>query len=297
MAKDLYSILGVDKSASADDIKKAFRKLAVKYHPDKNPGNKQAEEKFKEANEAYEVLSDADKRKKYDKYGADWNKVDESRAGQYRSGTSGGQHFEGDPSEFFGAGDYSDMFEQFFRQGGAARNSKGQDAQASLEISMEEAFHGTSKVFNVNNENIRIHLKPGAYHGLTIKLSGKGRPGRNGGKPGDLYITIHIAPSAYDRDGDNIKHTITVDMFTAILGGEEEINTISGKLKIKIPAETQTGKILRIKGKGMPRYDQPGKFGDLLITIQVLLPEKLTAEQKDLLLKLQASLKKKQSYA
>jgi curved DNA-binding protein len=301
MAKDFYSILGVAKTASDDEIKKAFRKLAVKLHPDKNPGDKQAEEKFKDVNEAYEVLSDPEKRKKYDKYGENWNKVDESKGGAYQG--SGGQYsYQGDPADMFGQGsDYENIFESFFQQaGGGRRNNKrkGQDVQAQLSISLEEAYNGGPRVFEWNNEKIRIQLKPGAYDGLTIKLSGKGSAGRNGGQPGDLYITINVLPhGSLERDGDNLRHTVNIDLFTAVLGGEKEITSLSGTLKIKIPAGTQNGKVLRLKGKGMPVYDKANQFGDLLLNINVQIPEKLTEEQKELFRKLQDSFTKKQSYA
>ena len=311
MARDFYSILGVGKTASADEIKKAFRKLAVKLHPDKNPGNKEAEEKFKEANEAYEVLSDPEKRKKYDRFGENWNRMDEAKGGSpYQQSSPGGQTFsyEGDPSEFFGqGGDYSDIFESFFQKSGASsrgsgRKSKtrfqGQDLHAEMSISLEEAFHGGAKIFEWNNEKIRIQLKPGIYNGLTIKLAGKGSAGLNGGKAGDLYITINVLPhSLYEREGDNIRQIIPIDLFTAVLGGEKEVTSLAGVLKIKIPPGTQNGKILRIKGKGMPVYARPGHSGDLLLEIRVQIPEKLSEEQKELFRQLQSSFTKKQNYA
>jgi curved DNA-binding protein len=315
MAKDYYSILGVTKNATDAEIKKAFRKLAVKLHPDKNQGDKTAEEKFKEVNEAYEVLSDPEKRKKYDRYGENWNKVDESQhAGggrHYQQTSPGGEqtfHYEGDPSEFFGqGGDYSDMFESFFRQSGAPGGKQrgntrfgGQDVHAEMPITLEEAFHGGAKVFEWNNEKIRIQLKPGAYNGLKIKLAGKGSAGINSGKAGDLYITINVLPHPlYERDGDNIKQTVPIDLFTAVLGDEKEVTSLSGTLKIKIPQGSQNGKILRLKGKGMPVYNKPGQFGDLLLNIQVQIPDKLTGEQKELFRKLQLSFanNKKQNYA
>jgi curved DNA-binding protein len=308
MAKDFYSILGIAKTATDDEIKKAFRKLAVKLHPDKNPGNKQAEEKFKEANEAYEVLSDPEKRKKYDRYGENWNRMDESRGGAYQGSAPGGgqgHYYQGDPSDMFGqGGDYENIFENFFRQAGGATGSgrngtrKGQDVQAQLSITLEEAFNGGPRVFEWNNQKIRIQLKPGAYDGLTIKLAGKGSAGRGGSQPGDLYITINVLPHhSYERDGDNIRQTVNIDMFTAVLGGEKEITTLTGALKIKIPAGTQNGKVLRLKGKGMPVYNKAGQSGDLLLNINIEVPDKLTEEQKELFRKLQETFTKKQNYA
>lgn len=309
MARDYYSILGVSKTATENELKKSFRKLAVKYHPDKNPGDKKAEEKFKEINEAYEVLSDPEKRKKYDRFGENWNKVDESQfaGGQARPGGPGGQryqYYEGDASDLFGEGaDYSDLFSSFFKGNAGSRSSRGarsrgQDIHGELAITLDEAFQGTAKVFEVSKEKIRIQLKPGAYDGLTLRLSGKGTAGSKGGARGDLYLRIRVLPHGqYERDGDHIKQVVPVDIFTATLGGDREINTLAGKIRIKIPEGSQPGKMLRLKGKGMPVYNVPGQFGDLLLEIQVLVPEKLTEEQKELFRQLQASFNKKGTYA
>jgi curved DNA-binding protein len=301
VAKDYYSILGVNKKATDEEMKKAFRKLAVKYHPDKNPGNKEAEEKFKELNEAYEVLSDGEKRKKYDKYGANWNQFNGAQGQQYQGASPGGgqsYRFDGDSDEFYGqSGDFSDIFGDFFNRSGeggsrrgGGRKHKGQDYHSEMSIGMDEAYQGTVRLITLNEQKIRITLKPGAYSGLTIKLAGKGAPGINGGPAGDLLITIQVLPhTMYKRDGDDIRQTVPVDLFTAVLGGEKEVNTLAGVLKIKIPAGTQNGKLLRIRGKGMPVYNKPGQTGDLLVEIQVLIPEKLTAEQQELFRQLQSS--------
>ncbi|HTD94697.1 MAG TPA: J domain-containing protein [Chitinophagaceae bacterium] len=303
MARDYYSILGITKSANAAEIKKAYRKLAVKLHPDKNPNDKKAEERFKEVNEAYEVLSDPENRKKYDLYGENWNRVNEAQQGSQAGGkrsSAGGQsfQFEGDASDFFGQGsDYSDIFGDFFRQagGGQGRRSngkyRGQDLQSELSITLEEAYSGASKTFELNGQKIRIQLKPGAYTGLTIKLAGKGQPGANGGPPGDLFITINVLPhSLYQREGDSLRQKLNIDLFTAVLGNEKEVTLLTGgALKIRIPAGTQPGRILRIKGKGMPLYQNPSSFGDLLLEIVVEIPEKLTAQQEELFRKLKDS--------
>lgn len=297
MAKDYYSLLGIGKQATDEDIKKAFRKLAVKYHPDKNPGNKEAEEKFKELNEAYEVLGDPEKRKKYDLYGANWNQFNGAQQGQHHY-QGGGEHYryEGDPGDFFGGGDFTDLFGEFFnRPGGSGRRGgsrkhKGQDYQSEMSITLEEAFHGTARVITLHEQKIRIKLKPGAYEGLTIRLAGKGAPGRNGGAAGDLFIAIHVLPHAvYKRESDHLRMVLAVDLFTAVLGGEREVNTLAGQLKVKIPAGTQPGKVLRIRGKGMPVYNKPGETGDLLIELSISIPEYLTAEQQQLFRQLQST--------
>lgn len=300
MTRDFYVILGVSRDATEADIKKAYRKLAVKYHPDKNPNNKEAENKFKEINEAYEVLSDADKRKKYDQYGENWNRVNEQGpppggGRQYQYDTGGGSfEFEGDPNNifesFFGGGGF----------GGGRKNGKmkGGDFKSETTITLEEAFSGTARLLQLDNQKLRIKLKPGTYDGLVIKLGGKGGPGRNGGPAGDLYITIHVLPHAiYKREGDNLVQQLTVDLFTAILGGKQEVNTLTGKINITIPAGTQNGKLLRIKGKGMPVYDSANQHGDLLLEIQVNIPEQLTEQQKELFKQLQTTFDPSKTFA
>jgi curved DNA-binding protein len=302
VAKDYYSILGITKSATEEEIKKAFRKMAVKYHPDKNPGSKEAEEKFKEVNEANEVLGDPEKRKKYDRYGANWNQFNgagQQGAHQYQPGSGGQSYYEGDSDDFYGQGrDFSDLFGDFFAGGQSAGGSrskkarKGQDYRSEMTIGLEEAFTGTSRIITLNEQKIRITLKPGSHEGLIIRLAGKGAPGANGAAAGDLYITIHVLPHAlYKREGDHIRQTVPVDLFTAVLGGGQEVNSMAGQLKIKIPAGTQNGKLLRIKGKGMPVYDKPDQAGDLLLEIQVLIPEKLTEEQQELFRRLKDTFK------
>jgi len=310
--KDYYQVLGVDKKATQDEIKKAYRKLAVKYHPDKNPGNKQAEERFKEINEANEVLGDAEKRKKYDQMGANWRQYEQTQQGGYgNQGYGGGgqqqYYHQGNAEEAFGEGGFSDFFNTFFggaggtggqdpfsrfnRQGRGAY--KGQDYQAEVSISLEEAYHGTTRLLQLESQQLRLKLKAGIADGKVLRLPGKGAAGMNGGGNGDLYITVHVAEDQrYKREGDNLLAEETVDVFTAVLGGKKEVETLSGKLNVTIPSGTQNGMALRLKGKGMPVYGESGKFGDLLVTIHISIPTHLTEEQKQMFEKLKTSFEK-----
>lgn len=313
--KDYYDILGVDKEASAKEIKKAYRKLAAKYHPDKNPGDKKAEQKFKEINEANEVLSNPDKRKKYDTLGANWNAYqqdggfDWSQFGQGNSFGQGGRQtfvFEGDPSDFFsgqGGSGFSSFFEAFFGNhfGGEDpftrfqqqsrrknRSVSGRDLQAEMKISLKEAYQGSSRTFTLNGQNLRIQIKQGAYDGQKLRLKGKGEPGPHGSAAGDLYLVLRMEPHAdYHRSDNDLYYVKKLDLYTAILGGKTEIPTLSGSLKMNIPAGTDSGKTLRLKGKGMPKYGKPNQYGDLLVKIVVELPKHLNAKEKELFEQLQ----------
>lgn len=297
--KDYYKILGVDKKASADEIKKAFRKLAVKYHPDKNPGDKQAEEKFKEISEANEVLSDVEKRKKYDEFVESWSQYQGRGQGSegfdwtkwQERGNTRSQEFTYEDENF---GDFSSFFETLFGFNRKARGpAKGQDYSAELEISLEEAFTGTERILEVDNEKLRIKLKPGTSDGQVIKVKGKAAQGRNGGPRGDIYMKIHIPEHPhYKRNGDDLHCNAPVDLYTMVLGGKALIDTLKGPVRIDIPEGTENGKVLRIKGMGMPKYDQPGQFGDLYAKISVIIPKKLTPEEKELFREL-SSLKEK----
>ena len=294
--KDYYKILGIDKKASQDEVKKAYRTLAVKYHPDKNPGNKEAEEKFKLANEANEVLGNPEKRKKYDELGENWQQYEQSanqRGGNPFGETWGGQqYYEGDPSDF------SDFFEQFFggRTSGTGRsqsrssNFKGGDYETEMEITLEEAYQGTSRIIQLENEKLKITTKPGAYTDQVLRIKGKGAKGSSEKHRGDLYVRINVKPHLqFVRKGDNLYSNQTIDLYTALLGGEIIVTTLSGQVKVKIAEGTQNGKTVRLKGKGMPIYETANLFGDLYVQLQVKIPEKLTDKQKELFQQIKAA--------
>ena len=300
--KDYYKILGVDKKASQDEIKKAYRKLAVKYHPDKNPGDEAAEEKFKEINEANEVLGDPEKRQKYDELGENWQHFQQGGGqgsgfdwSQWQQQPGGGRYYyEGGASDFGDEG-FSDFFENIFGgmggRGGQRRRAqgKGQDYEANMEITLEEAYHGTSRILQLQNQKIRINTKPGTQDGQKLRIKGKGAPGFNGGPAGDLFINVSVLPhSLYQRKGNDLIQKINVDLFTAVLGGKTEINTFSGPVKVTIPQGTQNDKTLRIKGKGMPLYGKKDQFGSMLVKININIPSNLSEEQKELFEKLRA---------
>lgn len=307
---DYYKILGVDKNATQDDIKKAFRKLARKYHPDLNPNDPTAKDKFQEINEANEVLSDPEKRKKYDEYGENWKHADEFEAQKkaYQQSNRRGSHWyssednfhDSDFSQFSGefhngnASGFSDFFEELFGGAGKTHRSgtgfKGQDYNAELQLSLREAAQTHKQILNVNGKNVRITVPAGVANGQVIKLKGYGAPGYNGGPAGDLYITFVIAEdNTFKRKGDDLYVTVPVNIYTAILGGEEMIDTLNGKVKLKIRPETQNGTKVRLKGKGFPKYKQEGQFGDLIITYSIQIPTGLTEKQKELFRELQKS--------
>lgn len=304
--RDYYKILGVDKKASQEEIKKAFRKLAVQYHPDKNPGDKKAEEQFKLVNEANEVLGDPEKRKKYDELGENWNRFGQSGPqpgqgwGGFGGNQQGGYYYEGDLNDLFegGGSGFSDFFEAFFGRGAKGGRSgrrgreqthfKGQDYEAEMEITLEEAFHGTSRIIQVHNEKLRITVKPGAYDGQLLRIKGKGAHGSTEQYRGDLYVRIRQKPhSLFHRKGDDLYAEHTIDLYTAVLGGDTVVKTLTGTVKVKIPPGTQNGKTIRIKGKGMPVYGKPDSLGDLYLHLGISIPQTLTKEEKKLFEELQ----------
>jgi len=277
--KDYYNILGVTKSATKAEIKKAYRNLAKKYHPDKTNGNSELEEKFKEVSEAYEVLSNDENRKKYDELGANWKNQQQGGTGgfdysQYYTNTGGQgghQSFEGDPemfSEFF-----NNIFGGGYSSSGERRQTarKGQNYMAEMDMTLTEAYHGGTRIINVNGKKLRIKTKPGTRDKQKIKLTGKGSPGINGGLSGDLFITINIPPdSKFKRKGNNLYINLPLDIYTAILGGKVEIPTLNGNVHMTIPKGTQGGKTLRLKNKGMPIYGSSTQNGDLYVKTNII---------------------------
>jgi curved DNA-binding protein len=287
---DYYKILGVEKNVSQDDIKKAYRKLARKHHPDLNPNNKDAHKIFQQINEANEVLSDPEKRKKYDSFGQDWKHADQfEKAGQSNRPDfeqSNNRDFTGD----FDEEGFSDFFESLFgtgRKRGADIKFRGQDYQAELQVNLKDAFMTHQQTLKLDGKNVRITIPAGIENGQKIKLKGYGGPGMNGGPNGDLYISFSILnDTPFKRDGNDLYLTVEISLYTAILGGEVIIETLDGKVKLKISPETQNGNKIRLKGKGFPIYKNEDQKGDLFITFLVKLPSNLTQKQKDLFLEL-----------
>lgn len=300
--KDYYKVLGVNKNATQDEIKKAFRKLAVKYHPDKNKGNKEAEEKFKEINEANEVLSDLEKRKKYDELGENWKYYQQSGGAQdfdwsrYANQDKGQSYYtyEGDLNDTFGGSGFSDFFETLFGQGfrssqtkgrrGARKATlKGEDFNAEMSITLEDAYKGAEKIFDLNGQSIKLKIKPGINDGQILKLSGKGGAGLNGGPPGDLFLKILILKDPiYERKGDDLYTDLRVNFYTAVLGGKAPLKTFKGIINVNIPKESQNGKVLRLQGMGMPKYGRANEYGDLYAKLNIEIPTNLSTKELNL---------------
>jgi len=282
---DYYKILGIEKNSTQEKIKKAYRKLARKYHPDLNPNDKEAEKKFKEINEANEVLSNTENRKKYDKYGKDWKHADElDKAQQQRQQSSGG--FHGQSTGSFSESDYSDFFESMFGGGSKrGRNVKfrGQDFHAALHLDLKDVYQTHKRTLTVNGKNIRLTIPAGIKNGQIIRIKGHGGKGLNGGPKGDLTIKFSITNhTKFKRDKDNLYATVDIDFYKAILGGEVTIDTFDSKVKLKVKPGTQNGTKVKLSGKGFPVYKKKGEFGDLYITYNVKLPTKLSDKEKEL---------------
>jgi curved DNA-binding protein len=292
---DYYKLLGVDKTATTKDIKSAYRKLARKYHPDLNPHDKDAKKKFQQINEANEVLSDPEKRKKYDQFGKDWQHSDQfENQGQYRHQSSGNEQRRETRTQ--SGEDFSDFFESLFGGGasgyGRTRQAKfrGEDFNAELQLDLEEAFTTHKRTLNVNGAKIRITIPAGIENGQTIKIAGHGGKGINSGPDGDLYITFSISNNShFKRLGDDLYTTVDLDLYKAVLGGEITVDTFNGKVKLKVSPETQNGSKIKLKGKGFPVYKNEGVYGDLYITYSIKIPSNLTEKQRELFRQLSQS--------
>ena len=302
--KDYYKELGVAKTATAAEIKKAYRTLANKYHPDKTKGDKAAEEKFKDINEANEVLSDPVKRKKYDQFGADWKHYEEAGAqpggfdwSKYAAG-GGGQTYRTtmNESDFMSADESAgDLFEMLFGQrsgqhrGRRSVVTKGEDLETETTLSLEEAYHGTMRLIHLNDQTIKVTIKPGVADQQTLRIPGKGGRGSGGGPNGDLYLNVRIAPHPeFLRKGNDLHCSLPVELYTAVLGGKTRIKTLKGQVTVTILKGTPNGKELRLQGLGMPVYGKKNEFGNLLVKVDILLPEQLSEEEIELFRKLAA---------
>ncbi len=293
---DYYKILGIERSATQDDVKKAYKKLARKYHPDLNPNDPDAHRKFQEINEAHEVLGDPEKRKKYDQYGENWKHADEFEAQrqQYRSYQDGQEGYTYWTESSDGSG-FSDFFEQLFGGMGGKKSQRsryvfrGEDYTTELQVSLADAAKTHKQIITVNGKNLRITIPAGIANGQTIKLKGQGGPGVNNGPAGDLYITFVIPEDArFKRAGDDLYVTVPLDLYKAILGGEQIVDTLDGKVKLQIKPGTQNNTKVRLKGKGFPVYKEEGKFGDLIVTYSIDIPTNLTDKQKELFREIQS---------
>lgn len=294
--KDYYQILGVPRTATQDEIKKAYRKLARQHHPDNNPGDKQAEARFKDLNEANEVLSDPEKRQKYDRLGAQWQQYE--RMGGQPGGFDWGQWTAGpsvDFNDLFGGSSssgFSDFFTQIFGNMGAANQprraahrgpTRGRDVDHAVDIGLRDAYSGVTLTLQKDGQKLEVKVPPGVKTGSRVRVAGQGGVSRSGGEAGDLYLVINVVPDpVFERDGDDLKTTVTIDLYTAVLGGEITVPTLTGNVKMKIPPETQPGRVFRLREQGMPRLRNPQQHGDLLVKVQVVLPTQLTGTEKAL---------------
>jgi curved DNA-binding protein len=278
--KDYYKILGLARKASEREIKQAYRKLARQYHPDVNPGDKTAEEKFKQINEAYEVLSDKEKRKKYDKYGDQWQYADQFEQAQ-RQQTPGWDFGGGGTRVYYTEGDFGSLFDDILGGIGFGRGQtrprRGQDLEYPVEVTLEEAYRGTTRTLSfADGKRLEVKVPAGVRTGSRVKLAGKGANG------GDLYLKVTVRPHpTFERRGDDLYVGVPVPLVTAILGGEVQVPTLKGKVALKIPPETQNGRTFRLAGQGMPHLGNKSR-GDLLAKVRVVLPTKLSAKEKEL---------------
>ena len=302
--KDYYKILGVDKKASEKDIKRAFRRLAREHHPDVNPGDARAEERFKEINEAHEVLSDPEKRRKYDQLGADWHRWQQRGGGpgdfdwgRWTSGGPGVHVRYGAPEDLqdlFGSDSpFSDFFSQIFGGMGARpgaggyqrqiRPQRGQNFEQPVEITLLEAYNGTTRILQKDDQRLEVKIPAGAKTGTRVRMSGHGGQGVGGAQAGDLFLRVRVVPDPrFERKESDLHATIPVDLYTMVLGGEVRVPTMTREVVLTIPAGTQSGRTFRLRGKGMPRLRQPDQHGDIYAKVEVRLPTRLTPEQQEL---------------
>jgi len=299
--KDYYKILGVSKSATEKEIKSAYRKLAQKYHPDRNPGNQKAEDKFKEINEAHEVLGDPQKRAKYDQLGssyAQWERAGRPGGGfdfgQWTSGRSGGTRVEyRDLNDLFGGGGFSDFFTSLFGGGfgepatrTSTRRVRGEDMEQPVEVSLEEAYHGTERTLIKGERRLTVKIPPGARTGTKVRVAGEGSLGQISG---DLFLVVNVRPHArFRREGDDLHVDMPIELYTALLGGEVRVPTLIGDVVLTIPPETQSGRTFRLAGKGMPKLRQPNEHGDLYAHAVIRIPTQLTDAERKLITQLAA---------
>jgi len=294
MAKDYYKTLGVSRSATEKEIKQAYRKLAKKYHPDTNPDTPNAEARFKEINEAYEVLSDKEKRATYDQFGT---------VNPQQQSPWGANPAQGSPFTYTTNGDFGDIFGSLFgRRGergganvgspfsGAGRSAKGQDIEQKVTITLQEAYAGAIRLITKGDRTVRVNIPAGAKNGTKVRLSGEGEAGMSGGLSGDLYLVVDVEPdSRFEREGDDLTVEVKVDLFTALLGGEVEVPTLGRPIKLKVPAGTQSGRRFRLTGKGMPVVNQAEKHGDLFARVLITVPEHLNDAQREMVEQLKAT--------
>lgn len=314
--KDYYKVLGVEKGSTEKEIKSAFRRLAREHHPDVNPGDPQAEARFKEINEAYEVLGDPEKRAKYDRLGADWQRWQQSggRPGDFDwsqwTAPGGGRAnvrytTPEDLEDLLGSGGiFSDFFTSIFgglgtgtrRSSGfggfegfeyQSRPQRGQDLEHEVEISLKEAYHGTTRLLSKDGRRLEVKIPRGAKTGTRVRMRGEGGTGTSSGQAGDLYLRVKVAPDPrFERKGDRLNVAVPTDLYTAVLGGEVHVPTLTGDVKLKIPAGSQNGRVFRLRGKGMPKLRKPSEYGDLYARLDVRLPTNLTVKQRELFEKL-----------
>jgi DnaJ-class molecular chaperone len=302
--RDYYATLGVPKTATEKEIKQAYRKLARKYHPDVNPGDKKAEARFKEINEAYEVLGDPEKRRKYDELGANWRLYEQAQPGYgapgggfwtVNVGGPGGAYSVEHVDELFGDDSpFSDFFRTFFGGAGpgrartsrTARRRPGADLEQDIHLTLEEAYTGVTRRIAVkaggHTRTVDVRIPAGVKDGARVRVAGEGEPGTGGAGAGDLYLRVHVLPHAtFERRGQDLYVTVPVPLTTAVLGGEAEVPTPGGRtLRLRIPEATQNGQVFRLRGHGMPTPGRPHEVGDLFATVQVQLPRRLTPETR-----------------